>query len=332
MTNLLSLQINGNSVKDWMNHYGHEVVDGQIKVNGQIRKIEDVAQQIINPKTHKISSDWRYDSEGLHDISFIKFQQLVPTNSHIPDGKNYLVIKTKEKGFFGLSRHTYMELISSSGNGFEVGFCGPTVFPFVGTRGAIVSPDPKEAASGFERKVFIEINDEQFNRVFKRIESDKQNGHEYFHIFKNNCSCFVTRICKEELGLKINNQEFLSQAFARKILKFLHIKPSSLTLKVINGVAKVIRVLLSPVYALIWLISGSPFDDKLGKKIKQIQFPNSQLSFKESLKKFFESDYLRPFTGWKISAWQDKVKEIFKSDHVTLEQAMNIKFNDLVSL
>jgi hypothetical protein len=332
MTNLLSLQLNGNSINDWMSHYGHKLENGQIKVNGELTSIEEAALKVLNSDTKKISSNWRYDHEGLSEKSFIKFRELSPTNKHASDGKNYLVIKTKEKGFLGMSRHTYMELIDTNGNGYEVGFCGPTAYPFFGTRGAIVSPDPKEASSGKERKIYVEITDEQFENLHKRITTDKQEGHEYFQLFQNNCSRFVTRICKEHLGLKINNKEFFSQAITRKALQYLNIKPSNLSLKVLNIAAKVLRVLLSPVLGLVWILSGAAFDNKLGKDIKEKQFPNQPSGVKEVVKRFFKSEYIKPFTGWKISVWQDKVKETFGSDHVTLEQAKSIQFNELVAI
>lgn len=332
MTNLLSLHLNGNSIIDWMGHYGHKLENGQIRVNGQLKSIEEAASKVLISNTNKISSNWRYDHKGLSEISFVKFKELSPTNKHAPDGNNYLVIKTKEKGFLGMSRHTYMELIDTDGNGYEVGFCGPTAYPLFGTRGAIVSPDPKEASSGKERKIYVEITNEQFANIHKCITTDKQQGHEYFQIFQNNCSSFVTRICKKQLGLEINNKEFFSQAVTRKILNCFNIKPSRLILKVLNVAANVLRVLLSPFLGLIWIISGAAFDNKIGKDIKKKQFPNQPIGVKEVIKKFFRSEYIKPFTGWKISVWQDKVKEAFGSDHVTLEQAKTIKFNDLVAV
>jgi hypothetical protein len=325
-SNFLQARLNHEPVSSWISAYKHEIKEDQVMVNGKYTPIEDIAKQILEEKKGKISSKWRYDHRGFVNESYIKFKELTPTHQHTPDDRFYVVIKSKERGFMGFSRHCYLELINNKGEGFSVGLVGSTSFPFNGTLGAIVSPDTKVASSGYERSTKIIVTEEIFNNVFRRITNDKKEGKEYFHLLQHNCSKFVSNLCRDELDIKIDNHEFISQVATRGFLNFLRIKPSETALKVLHVAAVIARIALAPLYALLYLGSGAFFDDKKGKEARQKQFKVDDA--KPFIQKFFRPIYnffscknLKIATGWKVSVWQDRVKEKFNEEAVTLEQA-----------
>lgn len=329
----LNLPLNSEPVHLWIKAFGHENQLGsnpdEVLFEGKLRSIREVSSEIFDAKKGKISSDWRYDHRGFTKTSYIKFSQLTPTHQYEADGSHYFVVKSKEKGFWGSGRHCYMELIDAHGQGFNFGLCGPTSFPFHGTQGAIVSPDPKVASTGFERSTKIQITQEVFDKVLARINHDKKNGHEYFHLIKNNCSKYVSTISKEELGITMNNKEYLSQVLGRRIFRLVNFKPGHKLSKVLYVIAGIARAVLAPFYALCWLVTGSCFDDKKGKLAKAKQFKNKlQRPFIKSAwkvcKKFFSCDAVKIATGWKISLWQDKIKEKFSDRIITLEEARSV--------
>lgn len=339
-TKFLNASLNGEPVKRWIACFGHgssDATPSEVMVEGSLRPIADIAKEIFHEKTKKISSCWRYDHRGFVKTSYIKFTQLTPTHRHDGDGNYYFVVKSKQKGFCGLGRHCYMELINSNGDGYSVGLCGPTTFPLKGTRGAIVSPDPKEASTGYERQTKIQIPQVVFEQTMHRINSDKLEGKEYFHLIKNNCSKYVSTICEQELGIKMDNEEFISQALTRVFFRALRIKPGQRFLKFVNVVAAFVRALFAPLYSLVWLSTGAWYSDKKGRlaKFQQAQKKGCDSIFKKlgsGFKKFFSCNYLKIATGWKISAWQDRIKATCPHVVITLEEARNNPLNHLVAL
>jgi hypothetical protein len=331
MTSLLSMNFNGNTVKDWIKSYNHQVNDNQVMLEGVLTPIDKVFDRVINKDTNKISSNWRYDYRGFTNTSFIKFKELTKTHQHEADGNFYFVIKSKEKRIAGISKHIYMELIDNQGDGYSVGLCGSMAFPFYGRRGAIVSPDPKEASNEGERKTYIKLTQEQFLKLKKRIEKEKAEGNEYFHVIKRNCSKFVSSICNQELGIKMNNKEFLSQALARKIFAKLNITPSEKTLKIFEKVAKVFRVALFPLYGLIYLALLAPFDSNAAKSIKTKGIDESK-GFIENFKSIINGDFIKPYSAWKVANWQDHVLSKFGTNKISLEQAQEITCPSYVNL
>ena len=325
-SNFLKARLNHEPVSSWISAYKHEIKGDQVMVNGIYTPIADIAKQILEEKKGKISSKWRYDHRGFVNESYIKFKELTPTHQYNPDDRFYVVIKSKERGFMGFSRHCYLELINGKGEGFSVGLVGSTSFPFNGTLGAIVSPDTKVASSGYERSTKIIVTEEMFNKVLHRVNKDKEEGKEYFHLLQHNCSKFVSNLCRDELDIKIDNHEFISQVATRGLFNFLRIKPSETALKVLHVAAVIARIALAPLYALLYLGSGAFFDDKKGKEARQKQFSTKEVKsltkqFFKSIYDFFSCKNLKIATGWKISVWQDRVKDKFKEDAVTLEQA-----------
>jgi hypothetical protein len=331
MTSLLLMNFNGNTVKDWIKSYNHEGDDTQVMLEGKLTPINDVFDQVINKDTNKISSNWRYDYRGFTNTSFIKFKQLTKTHQREADGNFYFVIKSKEKRIAGISKHIYMELIDNQGNGYSVGLCGSMAYPFFGRRGAIVSPDPKEASNEGERKTYIQLTDEQFSKLKQRIENEKAEGNEYFHVIKRNCSKFVSSICSQELGISMNNKEFLSQALARKIFAKLNITPSEKILEIFEIVAKVFRVALFPFYGLVYLALLAPFDSNAAKSIKNKGIDESK-GFIEKIKSIINGDFIKPYSAWKVANWQDHVISKFGTNRVTLEQAREITCPTYINL
>jgi hypothetical protein len=97
-------------------------------------------------------------------------------------------------------------------------------------------------------------------------------------------------------------------------------------------IAGIVRAALAPLYALVWLVSGACFDDKKGKIAKAKQFSHlTNGSFLKNAwktcKKLVSCDAIKIATGWKISLWQDKVKEKFQDRVITLEEARTIAVN-----
>jgi hypothetical protein len=335
------LKICGESVLNWKKAYNHEsqFENGQemIKCEGSYLPLQEVMKRVYDRSKNKISSDWRYDLNGFTNTSYVKFKKLTPTKLHEnAQGLHYLVIKTKQAALFGMSRHCYMELIDDRGNGYSFGLCGPTRYPLVGTKGAIVSPDPKEATPGIERRTKIIISAEKFKEILDRVNQDKESGHEYFHITQHNCSRYVGVICEEHLNLNINNKEFLTQAVTRFFLRIFGSTPSSRFLKTIGVIGAVFRFAISPLFVIFWLITGAPFDDRQGAEAKLRQFGPSNLSLKEKfIKVLYDSvycNYLKINTGWKLSVWQDKAISAHGTNELTLEEAQSIQLDGFVSM
>jgi hypothetical protein len=284
-----------------------------------------------------LSSDWRYDKDGFTKKSFIKFRKLTPTHQRDnPDRHHYFVLKTKETGFLGLSRHCYMELIDADGNGYSFGLCGPVSYPFCGKKGAITSPDPKEATKGIERRTCIIIPEETFQVIKTTVELDKQNGEEYFHLFNHNCSTYTAHVAERHLGLKIDNREFISQSLMRNTFERINFHPGQTVLKIIHIVGVIFRAVLSPFYLLLWLLTGAPFDTEIGKQTRLKQSYIQKVSLfqqtKDTFWSFIFADYFKLSTGWKMSVWQNRVNLEYQHNTITLAQAQNISVNDPIAL
>lgn len=351
LSDIYDLKLCGESLKNWQNAYGHAVSysqDGKIRVlcEGRYQVWDDIKDQLIDQrKKERISSEWRYDARGLSKISYVKFKELQSTITRTnPNGHCYMVIKTKAAGFLGLSRHTYAELIDQSGTGYQFGMCGPTTYPLNGTKGAIVSPDPKEATVGQERRTKIIIPKEKFDQILAQVNLDKQNGWEYFHLFDNNCSNYVLNLCKEHLDLDINTKEFISQAAFRSMFSAIGIKPSLKVLQFLHALQISTTYYFSPFLYFIWFISGAAFDNDLGKraksskpevadsKIAKNRLLNEVEKIEHFMEKLLQGSYLKIATGWKLSVWQDNLKKLYGSDEVTLDQARQYNLSDLIAL
>jgi hypothetical protein len=320
----------GHSLEKWQKAFDHKEILFDGKPIGETPLPKELSAMIASGR---IGGKWRYDGiNGLHQTSYRDWEILTPTHSH-PDLKNtadlnYVAIKTKEIGLLGSSRHVWMELISSEGEGYSVGLCGSTKFPYNAKEGKLISPDPKEAAAGKERKVLIELTTEQFNRLKGRIETDKREKKEYFHIFYHNCSRYTVKVLDEELGVKINNKEFFTQALFRKFLEKTHLKVPQPVLKVISYVANFFRFALSGLYHLVYLCTGAWHTSKKLRPLeaKCLNPEQSPKGIKSFFKHLFLLDHMRVCTGWKVSVWQDAIKNKFGSRSITIEEANKIYF------
>ena len=320
---LLSMKINNNPVINWMQSYGHELTEGRIKFNGVLTPVQDVYHQVVT--NGKISSNCRYDKDGLNSqVSYVKFKELVPTHQREVDGKFYLVVKSTE--------HIFMELIDNQGRGYSLGLCGPVSLPLTGKQGAILSPDPAEASTEEIKKTYIELTQAEFEKVMARVNTEKKERKEYFHLLNRNCSNFVSTICEEELNIKINNKEFFSQALARKIFQRLNITPSEKSLKILAKIAKVFRAILFPVYSFIYLLFGVPFDTVTIKEIKKRSINETKKGFIDKITSILDGECFKFCSAWKVMNWQDRVEVRHGSNHVTSDQARQISCPDYLSL
>jgi hypothetical protein len=320
---LLSMNLSGFPVKNWMQSYGHEIHDGKILFDGSLTPVKDVFDQVV--VNGKISSNYRYDKDGFNSkVSYVRFKELVPTHQRQEDGKFYLVVKSTE--------HIFMELIDDKGRGYSLGLCGPFTLPLFGKRGAIVSPDPAEASLEDIKETHIELTKDEFEKVKTRINKEKQSGNEYFHLLNRNCSKFVASICKEELNIKMNNKEFFSQALARKIFQTFNISPSEKFLKVLAKIATVFRAILSPIIGFIYLLFGVPFDSKEAKSMKQRSVDAPKQGFIDKIKCVASGECFKFCSAWKVMNWQDRVVVKHGSNKITSDQARKISCPDYLSL
>ena len=99
----------------------------------------------------------------------------------------------------------------------------------------------------------IQITREQYNALKQRIEHDKAEEKEAFHIFHRNCSA-CGKILKDILEVEVNNREYREQVILRKVLYKLHVKSVNKTaVKILHYVACVIRFLIAPFWLLVWV-------------------------------------------------------------------------------
>lgn len=346
LNEIYSLKLCGEPLKNWQDAFGHNISitqEGELKVfsEGRYQNWNELKPKIIDPKkSGRISSNWRYDQHGLSPISYIKFKELVPSMTHHnSNGQCYLEIKTKETGFMGLSRHTYAELIDADGKGYKFGMCGPTSFPFYGTKGSIVSPDPKEATKGKERKIRIIISKDQLDMLIERVTQDKLHGKEYFHLINQNCGRYITKLCEEILDLYINHEEYASEALFRQFLSFVKLKPSQNVLFILNVLLNSLTSSLAPISGILWLLLGFAFDDARGAKAKlfePINLPKNRFErlkhLHEKLEEMASGRCFKVVSGWKLSVWQDNLIKLYGSNEISLQQARSYRLDDNIAI
>lgn len=327
-------------IKNWACKYGHDWVSSyettrQVLVEGELKKWDEVAKDIL--KQGKLSSDWRYDYLGFRRVSPYKWKKLEPVDKQVATGLSGIEVITRELGPWGSSRHCYMRLINKEGDVYSVGFCGPTSLPFAWQRGTLMSPDPKEALNKGERVTHITIDEAKYNEIFARIESDKRQKKEAFHLLYRNCSTYTTEILAKHLDIELNNREFVTDALQRSLFQRMGIPSLPNFIKSMVSTTLIgLRYLFSSVLALGCLCVGASFVKT--KKIHQEAFEatfgekRSRETQFERFKAFARNalalEFVKPYTGWRVSIWQDKIHKKFGSNQVTIQQARSVRLSN----
>jgi hypothetical protein len=328
---------NGSNISKWAAHYGHHWVGtDKVLVNGQELSKEGPEWQKVSKRIFSgkkgISSDWRYDRKGFHEIPLIKWKKLQATHKREATGFCFLEVITAQVGPLGMSRHAFMRLENEGGYVKSVGFGGATKYPFCWRRGAIISPDNKEVVRPKGHRVTrIKITREEYNALKNRIESDKNRGNEAFHLFHRNCSAWVAEILRDVLKIEVNNREYPEQVILRKVLYKMGIKSINQTaVKVLHFVASFIRLILSPFWFLVWVATGAPFiqRDPLAAEAYRKTFEGKQITVKEFCYRIITVDFMRVFTGWRLSVWQDLIAEKYGKEVISPEQAANVQLGN----
>ncbi len=332
----------GTNLERWARKYGHSWIETydksqQVLVEGKLQDWSQVASKIL--KGNKLNSNWRYDHSGFHQISAHKWKKLEPTDQREATGHCYFEVISRELGCFGQSRHCYMRLVNEQGQVHSIGFCGQTGFPLAWQRGSLISPDPKEVETEGERVTRIQIDPEKYTAIFNRFQSDKQAGKEAFHLIHRNCSAYTAEILAEHLGIELNNQEFVTEAFQRKILASMGLRCLPTFMRVVfTIIGWALQILILPLAALFYVVLGGCFVRSGAEHRQAYEATFGERTKTEGVwKKIAQvlysvctAGFLKPFTGWRVSLWQDRLHAQFSYGTVSVSQAQSVRLSDFL--
>ena len=143
---------NGSPISIWAAHYGHTwvgqekvrwgarlVAIDKVLVNGKELSIQSPEWQEVSKRIFLgkkgISSDWRYDRKGFHEVPLIKWKKLKSTHKRDGTGLCFFEVVTAQLGPVGASRHAFMRLENEGGYVTSIGFGGSVSYPFSWRRG-----------------------------------------------------------------------------------------------------------------------------------------------------------------------------------------------------
>ncbi len=175
----------------------------------------------------ELSDDYTFIHTGIKHYNAILNPKLVVFDkrnpaewghSYVLDIVTHLVDKQGVHPKFLLGDHVFVNLKDNTGNCYSNGKFGPSMANWslsdfltavAKKTGKFRSPDwyslyPKD--SRFQKTFSIELTKAQFDKVFKRYETDKAKGSPEFSLMKHNCTSYHTQVLKEELGIDINSK------------------------------------------------------------------------------------------------------------------------------
>lgn len=305
-----------NEINKFAARFGHQTNPGEFMLEGKLTKSDEVIKRLFKdgPVLATLPHGFKYNEQGIVEKNQIKWTLLEPDwKDKTPViGKCFLEVVTLNKGFIGISRHCWIRLIDANGGVISVGFCGKVLkwLPFRAQKGKLASPDPGEFdTEGTKRVTRFMIDQDAYDHVKARVESDQKNKNLYFNMITRNCSVYVTELLKS-IGINIENKEYPTQAAARGIFKKLNITPSPCVQKAMFYIAQVFRFILSPIYHLGILILGACYSDREAKALSQYKasWPKQPNKPFRNFWSLFDPSDLRFATGWKIAEWQEWVE------------------------
>lgn len=258
--------------------------------------------------TLKLPIGWKYNANGVVKKDLIQWDQLETewqdTSEDRMNGQHYIEVASISKDW----RHCWIRLIDDKGGVISVGFVGKIYhwLPFRAAKGKLMSPDPYEFKDAPKMTTRIAVSAERYNKIKERIESDQKNKNLYFNQITRNCSTYVCELLNE-IGIKIDNREFPTQAIGRTILRVCNIKMPECILAAFNAVAMVFRALLSPIYLLGMLILGASYTNKDIKEIErdfENKWPVKPRKLFQSSQSLFDCSNFWFSATWRLREWQ----------------------------
>lgn len=281
-----------NKFEKYMRFFDHHVkidpktLEPLLLVKGSMVPWSTAKHEIFGPNlppSLRLPHGWKYNDQGLVNKNLIKWKKLEPDwNDKIEPkpGHFFIELMCVKKNMW----HCWVHLIDDQTRVISAGLCGKVSawLPLKGKKGKLVSPDPGEFMRGEKMRTRFEITDEQYNQLKTKIENDQAKSVR-FNLKKRNCSVYALELLKE-IGVNVDNREYLTQALLRSTFSRLQVKPPECVLKALHYIAHFFRTILSPVYHILLLPFGG------GLHIK----PSA----------------LKIATGWKVHAWQEKIAEL----------------------
>lgn len=280
-----------------------------------------------------IPTSWRFDSWGLQPISAGEWTQLTPTSKEpAHPGKWYFDFMTTTKGL----NHSWIRLVDEEGNVFSVGMSG-TIHPFAMFRGSVAkiySPDYCDFWPEPSRQTRVAISEEEFNKAMTKLHQDQQDHNLYFNLLSRNCSVYASEV-SAEVGVEIDNLEFVSQAFHRSLFERVKLSLPKPVLAVASAVYYVARAILGTMFN--FFVMGAWYQDKevgeLEGKYKHRWKKQPRKPFR-SIQSFFDGTNYKMRSTFMIAEWQNFVirhrqKRLEKLDKLKDEAMKDIKPSDL---
>lgn len=328
-----NLFFKSNNLQSYLDFFHHEdVTENSLLLEGQ-RVTWEVARKRIfgESPVGKLPHGWKYNDRGLVEKNQAKWVLLEPDWDNKVDprpGKFFHELVSQKKGFLGVSRHCWTRLIDDQGRVISVGMCGKVHWwlPLRSQKGSLFSPDPGEFDRGEKIVTRTEITQEEYERLKREIEEDQENQDLYFNMITRNCSSYASEKMKS-IGIRIDNSEYPSQAFSRKIMELFKIQLPGWLIQVFHFIGNVFRVLLSPLYNLGILILGGAYEEKSVVELERVHGEKWRSTHRKPFKNLFslfDGSNFRFATGWKVTVWQEAIANIRKNSENQYEKPKDL--------
>ncbi len=299
--------------------YTHDVGEIWLCIEGEMKPWSEVKQTIFgseNPDNLTLPHGWKYNQDGFVKKNMVKWTVLEPDwqDKTAIIGNYYIELVSRETKSLFDERHCWIRLIDNQASVISVGFYGnkAKLFPFRGVKGKLVSPDFKEIEPARKLHVTrIKVDASDYKKVKDKIELDQSTENIYFNFITFNCSAYACGLLKL-IGIDINNSEFPSQAFGRRVLTKLNIKLKPWILKLIHFIAMAVRYAASPFYNLGIILMGGAYTSRDIRKIEIKYDRGLDLRPKpfSTFRSLFDGSNYKFRTGWKVTAWQKEIDTI----------------------
>lgn len=273
-------------------------------------KVKIFGENLDASTSWKINSkEWRFDSNGISHTSMSKWVELTPCGK-LPehDGNYYLDIMSTTEGL----NHNWVRLINSDGEVISAGLCGEIYSTAMmrNSIGKLNSPDHREFFKPeTHRTTRILIDAKTYESIKSgKIETDQKNHNRFFSLMTRNCSKYACEVAAVA-GCDLDNSEYPSQLFLRKLLHRVNIHLPKTLLKVIQKITSIPRIILGTGLAFAmgaWYQNANV--KKKEKKYGHLWKVQPRKPFR-SISSFFNGTNSVMASSMKVGEWQEFVKQ-----------------------
>jgi|GEM_PF-3073964 len=246
-----------------------------------------------------------YDNPyGIVKQDLIKWKKLSPTYMHQNQdllGKYFIEIVGNTKNGWG---HHWFRLIDEKGNVFAPGFNRgwvPFLQPLAMYKGKIMQMDPCEYEDYSKVTTLINVSSNEFASLIKKIENDNNTGNIGFSYYRKNCAKYTSALL-EHIGIKVDNNEYPSQSFARRVLEYFRVKELCPYIgEVAYVIVQVVRHILAPFFNVgLWILGVNHVDWDYQQYLEE----NDLGEVKPIPFSLFSTETFRYSSPYKLRQWQ----------------------------